>query len=270
MSVTWNVSDAESPVVDPLGCGPESLTADAATTLTCTATSAGGTTSVPVSVKRDSSPPTAPVFEGVSGQIYSPATVPAAAAIGCTASDPTSGIDSCTVSGYGASPGQHTLMAVATDDAGLTTTSTLTYTISKSSSTAPTDPGAPHGPSAPGGPGTKPVAISRLTLRTHRTLAALMRSGIPIALHVSESATRIVVRLVARVPKASGRGNRFIPLGGTTRTVGEGTVRLRIRLAAAARQQLRKLAKATLKVSVSGAAAGAIAARLQRSTVVRR
>ena len=91
VSVTWNVSDAESPVVDPLGCGPASLSGDADTTLTCTATSAGGTTSIPLLVKRDSSPPSIPVFAGVRAKTYTAATLPPAAAIACSASDPTSG-----------------------------------------------------------------------------------------------------------------------------------------------------------------------------------
>ena len=272
VSVTWNVSDAESPVVDPLGCGPASLSGDADTTLTCTATSAGGTTSIPLLVKRDSSPPSIPVFAGVSNQTYTAATLPPAAAIACSASDPTSGIDSCTVSGYGSSPGQHTLTAIATDDAGLTATSTLTYTVStRSTPTAPTNPGGTRGgPDAPRGPGAKPVAVSRLAFGTDRKLAVVVRSGLRITLHASRPGTHIVVTLVARVPRSSGHGTRFIALGGVTRTVGAGTVRLRIRLTAAARRRLRTLAKATLKVSVRGAAAGATAARLQRSTIVRR
>jgi hypothetical protein len=164
------------------------------------------------------------------------------------------------------SSGRHTLTALATDGAGLTSTSTLSYTVStRSTPTAPTNPGG-----APGGPGAKPVAVSRLEFGKKRTLAALVRSGLRITLRTGEPATHLVVKLVARVPRPSGHGTRFISLGGVTRTVGAGTVRLRIRCTAAARRRLRTLAKAALKVSVSGAAAGAITTRLQRSTIVRR
>ena len=40
VTVTWQVSDAESPVIGPAGCAPVSLTTSAS--VTCSATSAGG------------------------------------------------------------------------------------------------------------------------------------------------------------------------------------------------------------------------------------
>ena len=45
------------------------------------------------------------------------------------ASDPTSGVTGCTVSGHGAALGPHTLTATATNGAGLTSTATLAYTV---------------------------------------------------------------------------------------------------------------------------------------------
>jgi hypothetical protein len=59
VSVTWSVTDGESPVTSTTGCDPTTLTADTAgATSTCTATSAGGTASESVTVKIDQTPPT--------------------------------------------------------------------------------------------------------------------------------------------------------------------------------------------------------------------
>src|SRR5207342_24203 len=63
VDVTWEISDPESPVVDPAGCGPAHLTASGS--LSCTAASAGGTTAVPLSIQVDPTPPSAPVLTGI-------------------------------------------------------------------------------------------------------------------------------------------------------------------------------------------------------------
>jgi hypothetical protein len=64
VTVTWTVSDAESPVANETGCDAMIITTDTSgQTLTCTATSQGGTTSESVTIKRDS---TAPVVSIVS------------------------------------------------------------------------------------------------------------------------------------------------------------------------------------------------------------
>ncbi|MFN2472218.1 MAG: hypothetical protein ABR583_14780 [Gaiellaceae bacterium] len=56
--VAWTISDPESAVTSTQGCDPVTLTAEAAgTTLTCTATSAGGTASESVTIKIDKMPP---------------------------------------------------------------------------------------------------------------------------------------------------------------------------------------------------------------------
>ena len=69
VAVTWDTSDPES-AVTPTGCDPATVAADTTgTTLTCGATSSGGTSSNSVTVKRDTTPPTVtcpappPVFE---------------------------------------------------------------------------------------------------------------------------------------------------------------------------------------------------------------
>jgi len=58
VTVTWDVSDPQSPVSSTAGCDPVTISADTAgATLTCTATSDGGTASADVTVKRDATPP---------------------------------------------------------------------------------------------------------------------------------------------------------------------------------------------------------------------
>jgi Subtilase family len=245
VTVSWNVSDAGSPVVDQSGCTPQTL-GDTSVALTCSAASAGGTTSVPLTIKRDSTAPSAPTIRGIAGHVYARAKLPARAAITCTASDPTSGVDRCAIKGYGTGAGAHTLTAVATNDAGLTSASTLRYTVSK------------------------PAAITGLTLSRRGELATLARSGIPIRLRVAEGSTRLALKLVARVPKASGKGTRLITLGHVKRKVGAGVARFKIRLTTNEQRQLGAFAKATLRITVSARSSGAVGATLRASIVVRR
>lgn len=74
----------------------------------------------------DLSDPTVPTISGILAQTY-PLNVPAQSAIACTSSDAVSGLQSCLVTGYSNAFGSHTLTATATDNAGRTRTSTLTY-----------------------------------------------------------------------------------------------------------------------------------------------
>jgi sugar lactone lactonase YvrE len=58
VQVTWSVTDPESTVGTKTGCSATSVTEDTTgITLTCTATSAGGTSSSDVTLKRDATPP---------------------------------------------------------------------------------------------------------------------------------------------------------------------------------------------------------------------
>jgi hypothetical protein len=132
VSVTWNVTDPNPSVLVKTGCSPLSVTADTAgTTSTCSAAGAGGTTNGSVTIKRDATPPTVPAFSGISAKTYSPSAVPSSSSISCTASDPTSGVTACTVTGFSSALGSHTLTATATNGAGETSTSTLTYKVAK-------------------------------------------------------------------------------------------------------------------------------------------
>jgi hypothetical protein len=77
----------------------------------------------------DSTAPAAPAFTGISAQLYPVNSLPAQSAIGCTSTDATSGVKNCVVTGYSNAIGSHTLTATATDNAGNSSTSSLTYTV---------------------------------------------------------------------------------------------------------------------------------------------
>jgi hypothetical protein len=244
VGVTWSVSDAESPVVRPVGCDAASVSASG--TLTCSATSAGGTATVPLAVKVDATPPTAPAFAGIGARTYAPAALPAAKSIRCSASDATSGVASCVVSGFKSGPGSHTLTAVATNDAGLTAASKLTYRVSK------------------------PAAIARFSLASGLTLAKIVQSGIPLSVRVAAPSTRLVVRLVVSSPKAHGRAAVPLTLGKLTKRVSAGTLKLRLTLSAKAKRQLGQAVSPALELAVRATSPLATTASLRRALVLRR
>jgi subtilisin family serine protease len=243
VTVTWQVSDAESPVVPPAGCAPLSVTTSAS--VTCSATSAGGTTTAPVSVRIDASPPSLPAFTGIAAHTYLPAKLPSAKAIACTASDPTSEVTGCSVTGFGTGFGTHLLTATATNGAGLTATSTLGYVVAK------------------------PVAIAKLKL-TKLRLAKLRSSGLRLEVRVAARSTRVVVKLTALVPNASGTGTRRVAIGALSKRVSAGTVTLHVRLTARGQALLDALTRTTLKVTLAASSAGAKSAQLKSSLTVRR
>lgn len=133
VSLTWTVSELQSPnSLAKTGCVNQSITTDQlATTYSCSATSAGGLSGPEnVTIKRDATAPTNIAF-GVNvpadGGRYFPTTVPTGT--DCTATDATSGLASCSVTGGGTAVGMHTLTATATDNAGNTSTATRTYNV---------------------------------------------------------------------------------------------------------------------------------------------
>jgi hypothetical protein len=103
-------------------------------------------------LKVDLTDPAAPTFTGVEAKTYAIANIPAQAAIGCVSSDAGSGLLRCVVTGYSPLLGAHTLTALATDNAGRTSTSHLTYVVGFQSGNA-LPPLA-----APGGDQTSPTA----------------------------------------------------------------------------------------------------------------
>jgi hypothetical protein len=226
VTVAWSVADAESSVTLSSGCAPTAAGDVVALTLTCTATSAGGTTTGTVTLRRDSTPPTRPEITGIAARRYTTATVPRAGRVACHATDLTSGVDSCRVTGYGAGTGRHRLTAVATDDAGLTATTTLAYTV------------------------VRPAAISRLKLARGLTLKRLRSRGAALSVRASSARTRLVVQLLAQV------GSRRIALGRITKRVPRGTSGIRVQITPAARRRLASTSKVTVEVTVTGSAHG--------------
>jgi subtilisin family serine protease len=245
VAVSWTVTDPESPVVDPLGCGTIAL-GDGVDAISCTATSAGGTTSVAVTLKRDASLPAAPLIGGISPKSYLPAALPAASAIGCVSADPTSGVAACSIAGYSTAAGTHTLTATATNGAGLAATSTLSYTVAR------------------------PVAIARLALAQGLTLRKLVKTGLPLTVNVATAPTKLVATLTARLPAAKSKAARTIVLGTLTRRVAAGKAHLRIRLTAQAKRQLKGVARTRLKVALTGTSGAAQRKLLTGSLAVRR
>jgi hypothetical protein len=131
VSVSWSVTDAQSPIGSTSGCSPVSVTSGTSgMTFTCTATSAGGTASSSVTIKRDATAPsivvTAPAGPYLLGQIV-------AANYSC--SDGGSGVASCSgtvpngASVNTAVVGANTFTVNATDQAGNSITSSASYTV---------------------------------------------------------------------------------------------------------------------------------------------
>jgi hypothetical protein len=194
----------------------------AAATFTCAATSAGGTTTLPATLKRDSTPPTTPVFAGIAPQSYPFGQVPPAAGITCAATDPTSAVSSCVVAGYGLTTGPHTLTATATNGAGLTSVASLTYTMLD-----------------------RLAAISTLKApKAKLKVADVIRSGLSLTLTVASPNTKLNVT-VTRGGKTVATQAKTIKQGGTTK--------LRVRLSRAGRKRL-KAHPGALKVKVTGRA----------------
>ena len=135
VALTWTVTDPDSPILSLSGCGPTSITTDTAgQTLTCTATSGGGTTTQSVTIKRDTAAPTVNLLTPANDAIFEQNTV-VNADYNCT--DATAGVASCTgpvTSGAPidtATPGAKSFAVTAIDAAGNTATATHTYTVSE-------------------------------------------------------------------------------------------------------------------------------------------
>jgi hypothetical protein len=130
VSVSWNVTDAESAISARSGCETISIGTDTnGQTVTCTATSLGGTDSRSETVKVDR---TAPVvaFSGNAGTYAASAMIH----ITCSASDAMSGVatsNCANVDGpaYSFGVGAHSISATATDRAGNEGGASAMYTV---------------------------------------------------------------------------------------------------------------------------------------------
>jgi pimeloyl-ACP methyl ester carboxylesterase len=131
VTVSWDVNDVESQIQSRVGCDTTIITQDTTgQTLTCQATSAGGTATQSVTIKRDATNPEITAINGdiADGSSFYFGDVPAAPT--CEATDATSGLDGgCTVTGYRADVGTHTLAARAVDNAGNEATRQISYTV---------------------------------------------------------------------------------------------------------------------------------------------
>jgi len=97
VTVTWSVTDPESTITSTDGCGETVINYDTTgVTLTCSATSAGGTSSESVSIKRDATAPTisASVTPAAAGTGWWN-TSTSAPTVTYTCGDATSGVASC-------------------------------------------------------------------------------------------------------------------------------------------------------------------------------
>ena len=129
VSVGWGVRDDESPVTGQVGCDPTTVTTDSTgTSLSCEATSAGGTAVGTTVVRRDTTAPTltcgtpAPVFEIYQFGARVPASV----------TDATSGPVASNVYGGPVNTsraGSFTTVVTGTDRAGNATRGSCPYTV---------------------------------------------------------------------------------------------------------------------------------------------
>ncbi len=232
VSVDWTVTDNDSPIMSRSGCDATAVTADTTATPACTATSIGGTTSQPVTIKHDSSSPSAPAITQVTARSYTPAQLAAAGAVGCMSSDLTSGVTSCAVNGFSTALGAHTLTATATNGAGLTSTASLAYTVVPAPVT--------------GASSVVAAAISALSAAKGRLRAAnVAGGGLKATLAAASANTKLRVTVALR-----GRS-----IAALSRTVRKGTARLTIRLTPRGRTLLRAR-PGQLTIKVTGSAAG--------------
>jgi hypothetical protein len=132
VNISWMVSDDESAITSTNGCDAATIASDTAgTTLTCEASSAGGSNSVSVTIKRDATPPIVGVTGVTDGATYDLGSVPAA---GCDTSDGLSGVDipaSLTLTG-GNPNGAGSFTATcdgASDNAGNTASASVTFSV---------------------------------------------------------------------------------------------------------------------------------------------
>jgi ELWxxDGT repeat protein len=119
VSVTFTVSDAESPLDSQVGCGPFIITTDGTQTLTCVASSAGGLSSRAVTVMRDA---TAPMLGCAATQACAASSAqggPAAFVVtAMDGVDPNPAVSTTVMQGEPLPLGHHSVMATATDAAG--------------------------------------------------------------------------------------------------------------------------------------------------------
>jgi len=130
VTVSWTITDGESPISGSSGCETVSVTEDTAgVTFTCEATSDGGSASESVTLKRDTTAPEIS-FSGSAG-VY---TVDQEVQVSCTTSDTLSGVASANCPGasgraYTFGVGSTALYASATDVAGNSASQSISFEV---------------------------------------------------------------------------------------------------------------------------------------------
>ena len=142
VTISWNVVEPDSTIQSTTGCDPVTLTADTAgTSFTCAATSAGGSASGSVTIKRDATPPDIAITSPTAFAVAEVGTL--GADIQFTANDALSGLESDSPSallndgttevsvnsGDIPIPGVYTLTVTATDLAGNQSTASRIFVI---------------------------------------------------------------------------------------------------------------------------------------------
>jgi hypothetical protein len=126
-SLTWTVTDPETTITSTSGCGPQSVVTDTTgMSFTCSATSAGGTNSQTVTIKRDATAPTVGFTFGRTADHNGWYTSPVQ--ISGSGTDATSGIANCTSTQY-SGPDSATASATrsCTDNAGNTASASTNF-----------------------------------------------------------------------------------------------------------------------------------------------
>ncbi|HET9424012.1 MAG TPA: hypothetical protein VFO55_01470 [Gemmatimonadaceae bacterium] len=168
VALTWTVVDDESPITSQAGCTASSVTVDGSQEFTCTATSAGGTASRTVTIKRDATAPTLDAV--VAGTLGAGGWYIGDVAVSWTHADPTSGIDthdhdgvsdgSCQSGTVSSDTNGITFTCTIHNGAGLATTKSVTV---KRDASAPTVFGTPSGDLGSNGWYRSPVTVTWTT-----------------------------------------------------------------------------------------------------------
>jgi hypothetical protein len=131
VTVTWSVTDAQSAISTSSGCGPTTITSDTTgTELICSATSAGGSASESVTIKRDATLPTitASLSQAPNGAGWHQGDV----TVSFSCSDATSLIDpsvGCPADEVVSGDGEHLVSGSTKDLAGLEAQTSITVLI---------------------------------------------------------------------------------------------------------------------------------------------
>jgi hypothetical protein len=134
VSLAWTVTVADGgAITSETGCGPIVISADTVGLIsTCSAATAGGSTSQSVSIQRDATPPTATITLPANGASYAQGSINAAT---YACADTLSGVATCTGTVAVGSPidttttGTKNFVVNTTDLAGNLSTAAVTYTV---------------------------------------------------------------------------------------------------------------------------------------------